>query len=244
MAVDLDDSAVDHGVFEVGVFGQGSEYPVESIRLNPSAEPLEHRVPFTELLRQVTPRTARPGDPQHRLDEEPRVRARATGITFPAKAVRADERPLRIGQGHADQGHLHLATLNHFALNMGILKRQQTLGAPIARASSVKTSNIGTLDALAGSVKQPFMQSAAKSDSEPFSPDPNRRRKTHRRHFVARSIEKDGLRRSSPNVRCVALCVYKPSGCALRRIRLGAMAIDHAPVRSLKVAKNVSHSEQ
>ena len=79
---------------------------------------------------------------------------------------------------------------------------------------------------------------------EPFSPDPNRRRKTHRRHFVARSIEKDGLRRSSPNVRCVALCVYEPSGCALRRIRLGAMAIDHAPVRSLKVAKNVSHSEQ
>lgn len=30
----------------------------------------------------------------------------------------------------------------------------------------MKTSNIGTLDALAGSVKQPFMQSAAKSDSE------------------------------------------------------------------------------
>jgi hypothetical protein len=47
---------------------------------------------------------------------------------------------------------------------------RQQLGAPIARASSVKTSNIGTLDALAGSVKQPFMQSAAKSDSEPFFP--------------------------------------------------------------------------
>ena len=87
-------------------------------------------------------------------------------------------------------------------------------------------------------------QSAQHRREEPFSPDPNRRRKTHRRHFVARSIEKDGLRRSSPNVRCVALCVYEPSGCALRRIRLGAMAIDHAPVRSLKVAKNVSHSEQ
>jgi|DeeseametaMP2916_FD_contig_81_100962_length_5493_multi_17_in_0_out_0_4 hypothetical protein len=44
---------------------------------------------------------------------------------------------------------------------------RQQLGAPVARASSVKTSNIGTLDALTGSVKQPFMQSAAKSDSEP-----------------------------------------------------------------------------
>lgn len=46
---------------------------------------------------------------------------------------------------------------------------RQQLGAPVARASSVKTSNIGTLDALTGSVKQPFMQSAAKSDSEPNS---------------------------------------------------------------------------
>jgi hypothetical protein len=48
---------------------------------------------------------------------------------------------------------------------------RQQLGAPVARASSVKTSNIGTLDALTGSVKQPFMQSAAKSDSEPTSTD-------------------------------------------------------------------------
>ena len=95
-----------------------------------------------------------------------------------------------------------------------------------------------------GRRKQPFVRGASNDPIEPFSPDPNRRRKAHRRHFVARSIEKDGLRRSSPNVRCVALCVYEPSGCALRRIRLGAMAIDHATVRSLKVAKNVSHSEQ
>ena len=35
----------------------------------------------------------------------------------------------------------------------------------------MKTSNIGTLDALTGSVKQPFMQSAAKSDSEPNPSD-------------------------------------------------------------------------
>lgn len=53
---------------------------------------------------------------------------------------------------------------------------RQQLGAPVARASSVKTSNIGTLDALAGSVKQPFMQSAAKSDSEPTLPDAARRK--------------------------------------------------------------------
>jgi len=69
MAMNLDDAAVDHSVFEVGVFGQSSENPVESVRLDPSAEPLEHRVPFTDLLGQITPWTARPGNPQHRLDK-------------------------------------------------------------------------------------------------------------------------------------------------------------------------------
>jgi len=69
MAVDLDDTAVDHGVFEVSVFGQSSENSIESVCLDPSAEPLEHRVPFAEFLWEVTPRTARSGDPQHRFDK-------------------------------------------------------------------------------------------------------------------------------------------------------------------------------
>ncbi|MGH1329986.1 MAG: hypothetical protein ACRBBK_03830, partial [Paracoccaceae bacterium] len=47
----------------------------------------------------------------------------------------------------------------------------QHLGATVARALSVKTSNIGTLNALADSVKQPFIQSAAKSKFEPIFPD-------------------------------------------------------------------------
>lgn len=45
---------------------------------------------------------------------------------------------------------------------------RQQLGVTVARALNVENSNIGTLNALADSVKQPFMQNAAKSGSEPF----------------------------------------------------------------------------
>ena len=47
---------------------------------------------------------------------------------------------------------------------------RQQLGVTVARALNVENSNIGTLNALADSVKQPFMQNAAKSGSEPFFP--------------------------------------------------------------------------
>lgn len=58
-----------------------------------------------------------------------------------------------------------------FRLSLKYLPREfrQQLGATEARALSVKASNIGTLDALADSVKQLFMQRAAKSDSEPVA---------------------------------------------------------------------------
>ncbi|MEM1149250.1 MAG: hypothetical protein AAGI03_01645 [Pseudomonadota bacterium] len=51
MTVDLDDAAIDHGVLEVGVFGQGSEDTVECVSFHPPAEALENRVPFPELPR-------------------------------------------------------------------------------------------------------------------------------------------------------------------------------------------------
>lgn len=119
MTVDLDDSAVDHGVFEVGIFGQGSEHTIESVSLDPSAKSLEDRVPLAELIGQVAPRAARPGNPQYRLDEQSMVRAGATGVAFPAKAVRGDERPLRVGQRHADQGHLPFGNLESLRSRYG-----------------------------------------------------------------------------------------------------------------------------
>lgn len=109
--VDLDYTAVDHGVFEVGIFGQDSEHTVECVSLDPSAGSLEDRVPLAELYRNIAPRTVRPSDPQNRPDEQPRVKTGATGITFPAKAVRGHESPLRLGQGRTDQGHLPFGNL-------------------------------------------------------------------------------------------------------------------------------------
>jgi hypothetical protein len=48
MTVNLDDTAVDNGVFKFGVCGQGSEYPVGRVRIDPSAESLEDYKCFTQ----------------------------------------------------------------------------------------------------------------------------------------------------------------------------------------------------
>jgi len=72
VAMNLDDTAVDHGVFEIRIFCQGSEHMVKCVGFHPSADALEHRVPLAELRRKVAPWTAGSRDPEHRLDEHPR----------------------------------------------------------------------------------------------------------------------------------------------------------------------------
>ena len=104
VAVDLDDAAVDHGVFEVGVLSQGSDDTIECIGLHPPAEALEDRVPFPELPRKVTSRAPGSSDPEHRLDKKPGIRPRAPKVTLPTKAVRGDDHPLKVGQSHPGQG--------------------------------------------------------------------------------------------------------------------------------------------
>ena len=69
-----------------------------------------------------------PRDPENCLDKPARVRAGATGVAFPAKAVRCDDSPLGVGQNCADQGCSPLfATLNQSSADLGIPKRQQAL---------------------------------------------------------------------------------------------------------------------
>ena len=119
MAVDLDDAAVDHGVFEVGVFSQSSEDTIEGVRFHPPAEALENRVPFLELSRQVAPRATGSDDPQHCFDEQPWIGARAPGVAFPTKAVRGDDRPLRVGQNQSDQGYLPIGILESLSRRFG-----------------------------------------------------------------------------------------------------------------------------
>ena len=63
--VDLDDCAIDHGIFHVGIVRNCVKYPFENIGFDPVAESLEHRIPAAELPRKVPPGRARPGNPQN-----------------------------------------------------------------------------------------------------------------------------------------------------------------------------------
>ena len=98
VAVDLDDAAVDHRVLQVRIAGQRVEYAFENIGLHPVPEPLEHRVPVPEHLGQVPPRAAGARDPQHRLEEPPRI---------PTSAPRVGRLPRQCGSIRA-----HCASVN------------------------------------------------------------------------------------------------------------------------------------
>ena len=51
-----------------------------------------------KCTRQITPRTTRAGDPQHRLHKQPVVRPAAAGIRRLVQAMRFHHRPLGVGQ--------------------------------------------------------------------------------------------------------------------------------------------------
>jgi hypothetical protein len=131
VAVDLNDAAVDHGVFEVGIFGQGSEHKIECDSLYPSAEPLEHRVPLVEFVGRIAPWTARSGDSQHCFQEQARGGDGATGITFPAKTVWALNAHSVSINAMRIKAASHSETPNHSSANFGIFKRRE----PLARSS-------------------------------------------------------------------------------------------------------------
>jgi len=64
MLVGFDDSAVDEGFLEIGVFGKLGKHLMPDTFLRPSPEPLVHGVPFAEFRRQVAPWRAASGDLQ------------------------------------------------------------------------------------------------------------------------------------------------------------------------------------
>jgi len=71
MLMHAHDRAVDQSVFEVGLTGHGLEQPFENAFSYPAAKPFEHRVPVTELVRQITPGSAGSCHPKHRFDKKP-----------------------------------------------------------------------------------------------------------------------------------------------------------------------------
>lgn len=141
MAVDRDDTAADHGLSQVGVFSQCPEHRIECIRLHPSAEPLEDRVPRAGLRRPVTPWTAHPANPKHHFRKQPGIRPGAAGVTFPAKTVRGDDRPGRVGEDHADQGHLPFGSLDSLPSRFGHPQTSKGAGIQFHRYRDIKSPN-------------------------------------------------------------------------------------------------------
>ncbi len=143
MAVDFDNGGVDYGVFHVRRLRRRFEKPLENLGFDPIPVAFEDCVPFAELRRQVTPRTACARDSQHSFNKHPVVPAAPAGITRLAQAVRRHHRPLCVRQYIAFHQNLESPTSRH-----GNPETQQTLvclivaGLPACRAAVPKTAAV------------------------------------------------------------------------------------------------------
>jgi hypothetical protein len=84
--------------FEVRIVGQRGEEALPDTTFAPPIEAHENAVPLAKNLRQIAPRRAGAGDPQHRLDEHPVVGARPAGVLRLANAQLLDALPLPLAQ--------------------------------------------------------------------------------------------------------------------------------------------------
>src|ERR1700730_5886883 len=101
------DRAVEAMPFVVDVGPQDTEHPFPLALLRPAIEPIEHRLPRSELGGQVPPRCSRPPPPKHGLDK---VSVILTGLA--GRVVRLQERldlrPLLVREL---QAHAHSSPL-------------------------------------------------------------------------------------------------------------------------------------
>ena len=63
MLMDPNVCRVDQDVFKIRIIGQGTENPLPDAFLRPAPEACVHTVPFTEVVRQVTPGRTGSRDP-------------------------------------------------------------------------------------------------------------------------------------------------------------------------------------
>ena len=108
MAVNLDDGAVDHRHFHIGLFRQGIENTLKDPCNTPIPEPPVNRVPLAKLTRKIAPLRPSPGDPEHGLEKQTGVTACPTGVCLLAQAVRFDLLPLSIRDDVAISRHPNL----------------------------------------------------------------------------------------------------------------------------------------
>jgi len=94
MLVGPHDGGVDDQILEVWILAQRRKDALPHTACAPAVEAHEHAIPLAKDRWQIAPGRAGPRDPQHRLDEHPIVRARATWVFRLADAKFLDARPL------------------------------------------------------------------------------------------------------------------------------------------------------
>jgi transposase len=77
---------------------------IENICLNPPAEPLEHRDPLAEFVRQLAPLCPSANDPKDGFHKQARIAPSLSRVSGFAKTIRFDDCPMRIGQDSSGQG--------------------------------------------------------------------------------------------------------------------------------------------
>jgi hypothetical protein len=99
--VDLDDCRIDHGIFHIGIIGNGIEYPFKNIGFDPMAKALEHCVPVAEMRRQIAPWAPGPRDPQNGFNKQPRISSCPARIGLLSQTMRFDFLPLGVRKAEA-----------------------------------------------------------------------------------------------------------------------------------------------
>jgi hypothetical protein len=92
--------ASDHGVFHVGIVGDGLEQPLPDVRLRPVAEARD-AVPMAEHGWQIAPGAAGARDPQYRFHKKSVVLAAPPRIARLPQTMRLHLRPLGVRQNES-----------------------------------------------------------------------------------------------------------------------------------------------
>ena len=96
--MNLDIGGVEDGIFHIWLFRDRIERSFENVGFHPVSIALEYRIPPTKRGLQIPPRTARPRNPQDRLDKQSVIATAAPRIPGLAKTVRLYLRPLGVRQ--------------------------------------------------------------------------------------------------------------------------------------------------
>ncbi len=100
MLVGTHNRAVDEDLFKIRIQGQLGEDTMPHATARPAGKALIDTIPEAERRRQITPRTACPGNPQHRFDKQPIICRRAARIARFAWQQRGYPLELIITQPH------------------------------------------------------------------------------------------------------------------------------------------------